>query len=381
MTPKLAIMTEIIAPYRIPVFNALAERKGIDFHAIFLSENDPVLRQWRVYKNEIKFSFDVLPSWRRRIGGYNVLLNHGVQSLLQKLKPDVLICGGYNYLASWQAAFWANSHRIPLVLWSESTAFDARRRHWWIELLKSRFLSLCSAFAVPGKSSFQYLRELGVAGPIFTAPNAVDVRFFSTAAESARRAHAAVRARRALPARYFLYVGRLVKEKGVFDLLEAYAGLTPGLRAVTGLVFVGEGAARAALERQASHIEGDVRFYGFAHREDLPEFYALGDALVFPTYSDTWGLVVNEAMACGLPIIATDVAGCAADLVKDGENGFVLPPHDPARLALLMTRMAEDCGCRAEMSARSRELVSAYSPEAWAEGMVEGVKAVLGARA
>ena len=100
MIPKLVILTEIIAPYRIPVFNALAQRPELNLHVIFLSENDPTLRQWRVYKDEIRFQYDVLPSWRRRLGGYNVLLNRGVHAALNRIEPDVLLCGGYNYLAS-----------------------------------------------------------------------------------------------------------------------------------------------------------------------------------------------------------------------------------------------------------------------------------------
>src|SRR5580658_7913764 len=90
LSSKLVIITEIIAPYRIPVFNALAQRPEIDLHVLFLSENDPTLRQWRVYKDEIKFHYDVLPSWRRRLFGYNMLFNRGVRSALSRLKPDVV---------------------------------------------------------------------------------------------------------------------------------------------------------------------------------------------------------------------------------------------------------------------------------------------------
>ena len=122
MIPRLVIITEIIAPYRIPVFNALAARSEIELHVIFLSENDPSLRLWRVYKDEIKFSYEVLPSWRQRFGRHNVLVNRGLVSALNRIKPGVVLCGGYNYLASWEAAGWARIHRVPLLLWSESTA-------------------------------------------------------------------------------------------------------------------------------------------------------------------------------------------------------------------------------------------------------------------
>ena len=111
MIPKLVIVTEIIAPYRIPVFNALAQRRELDLHVVFLSENDPSFRDWRIYKNEINFNYDVLPSWRRRLGKYNLLLNRKVSSTLNSIRPDAVLCGGYSYLTSWQAACWARYFR------------------------------------------------------------------------------------------------------------------------------------------------------------------------------------------------------------------------------------------------------------------------------
>ena len=378
LIPKLVIVTEIIAPYRIPVFNALARRREIDLHVMFLSENDASLRQWPVYKDEITFQYEVLPSWRQRFGRYHVLLNRGVLSALNKVRPDVVLCGGYNYLASWESAGWARVHRIPLLLWSESTALDRRQRHRVVEFMKKRFLSLCQAFVVPGKSAFQYLQDLGIPDErIFTAPNAVDIQLFATLAEAANRAPLQVRARLSLPLRYFVYVGRLVRAKGVFELVEAYARLDDEIRAKIGLVFVGDGADRSELIKRASQITPEkIRFPGFVQREGLAEFYALADALIFPTHSDTWGLVVNEAMSCGLPVIVTRVAGCAADLVKDGWNGFVVPPRDPSQLAAPMAHLAGDSGLRVEMGSRSRERVEAYSPAAWAEGLVKVVESV-----
>jgi glycosyltransferase involved in cell wall biosynthesis len=245
-------------------------------------------------------------------------------------------------------------------------------------LMKRRFLSLCRAFVVPGKSSWQYLRDLGIRDErIFTAPNAVDNQLFATLAEAAGRAEVQVRSGLSLPLRYFLYVGRLVRAKGVFDLVEAYAHLDDEIRASVGLVFVGDGADRAELIERASRITlGTVQFPGFVQREGLPELYALADALIFPTHSDTWGLVVNEAMSSGIPVIATSVAGCVSDLVQDGWNGFVVPPRDPSHLAAAMARLTGDPTLRIEMGSRGRERVKTYSPAAWAEGLVKTMESV-----
>jgi glycosyltransferase involved in cell wall biosynthesis len=372
---RLALFTEIIAPYRIPVFNALAVRDDIDLHVIFLSENDPSLRQWPVYKKEIRFSYEVLPAWRRRVGKYNLLVNRGVGAALARFHPDAVLCGGYNYLASWQAALWAKSHKVPLLLWSESTVNDHRRGSREVEFMKIRFARLCKAFVAAGKTSRDYL--IGIGAPrdhVFIAPNAVDVEFYATLAHAARQQAEVVRVRHTLPLRYFLCAGRLVPEKGIFDLLAAYAKLEAGERSQIGLVFAGDGASRSQLEERAAAINpGCVRVCGFVHREELAELYALAEALVFPTHSDPWGLVVNEAMACGLPIIASEVAGCVPDLVKNAENGFVVPPGNVDELARAMRILLSNPSAARQMGASSALRIRGFTPEVCADGFSRAV--------
>ena len=164
MKTRLALITEIIAPYRIPVFNALANSEDVELHVIFLAENDASLRQWLVYKDEIQFSYQVLPSWRGALGNQNVLFNWGVARALSAARPDIVICGGYNYPASWRAAYWAKHRRIPFLLWIESTSLDRRTMHFFVEKLKLHFLDLCTGFVVPGRASTEYLRRLGGIG-------------------------------------------------------------------------------------------------------------------------------------------------------------------------------------------------------------------------
>jgi glycosyltransferase involved in cell wall biosynthesis len=375
MKHRVVIITEIIAPYRIPVFNALAQHHGIDLHVIFLAENDRTQRQWLVYKDEIRFSYQVLPSWRRRVGRQSLLLNWGAETALRRAAPDFILCGGYNYVASWQSMSWARRNRVPFALWAESTTRDFRGGHAWIEFLKMKFLGRCDSFVVPGKSSIEYLRSYGVPEEmIFAAPNAVDTQFFAERAEVVRRDAAMHREALHLPARFFLFAGRLVPEKGVFDLLRAYGALASDVRKEMGLVFVGDGAARSALLQHAAAIRpGAIHFVGFAQREDLATYYALADALVFPTHTDPWGLVVNEAMACGLPVISSAAAGCVADLVESGWNGHVVPAGDVGQLAAAMGDLARDADLRSLMGQRSRERIQQYSPEACAAGMANAV--------
>jgi 1,2-diacylglycerol 3-alpha-glucosyltransferase len=371
MARKTVILTEIIAPYRIPVFNAIAAMAGVDLHVIFLAETDRTLRQWRVYADEIRFSYEVLPSWRWRAGTHSLLVNRGLLSALDAAAPQTVLCGGYNYPASWESLWWARRRNLRFVLWTESNERDKRSGRGSVEWLKRYFVSSCHAFVVPGKSSFAYLRTLGASDQlIFTAPNAVDNDFFATQAEKTRNSESEFRARLKLPQRFILSVGRLVAEKGVFDLLEAYAKLESRVRSEVGLVFAGDGVSKKELEEQAKRITpGTVCFPGFAQREDLAGYYALAEFLVLPTHSDPWGLVVNEAMACGLPIIVSSVAGCVADLVEDGWNGYVVPPRDMEKLSVAINSLVLQPDLKREMSAHSLERIRDYSPEACARGL------------
>jgi glycosyltransferase involved in cell wall biosynthesis len=374
----LVILTEIISPYRIPLFNALAEHKAIRPHVIFLAETDPSLRQWHVYKREIRFSYQVLPSLRRSVGTYNALLNWGVIRALEEAQPEVVLCGGYNYLASWQSLLWAGMRGVPFLLWSESTACDLRAGRPWVEFLKSEFLKNCTGFVVPGISSREYLVARGLKeSRIFTAPNAVDNDLFRLGARQARLNEAQIRAELALPLRYFLFVGRLVWEKGVFDLLSAYASLDPNLRGAIALLFVGEGPERQRLEEQARLVApGRLLFAGFVHREQLPAYYALADMLILPSHTEPWGLVVNEAMACGLPVVVSRAAGCVADLVRAGWNGRIVSPGDIAGIGEAMQSLACGTALRHTMGLHSTELIQRYSAEAWAEGITAAVEQV-----
>ncbi|HEY3974993.1 MAG TPA: glycosyltransferase family 4 protein [Candidatus Sulfotelmatobacter sp.] len=371
MKRRLVILTEIISPYRIPLFNELAQQGEVDLHVIFLAETDPELRQWQVYKNEIRFSCQVLPSWRSRIGNYNALLNRGVTFALGEAQPDFILCGGYNYVASWQSLIWARFHKTPFFLWAESTQQDHRSRRTVVELMKIEFLRSCNGFVVPGSSAREYLHSLKIRDSrIFTAPNAVDNDLFSAAAEAARQNATEHRSELALPRRYFLFVGRLVREKGVLELLSAYARLDDSLRQQVGLVFVGDGAFRPELERAAASISpGMIKFAGFAQRDQLAIYYALAEMLILPTYTDTWGLVVNEAMACSLPVILSHAAGCGADLLKENWNGLLVPPKEVPSLTAAMRSLALQPDLCVTMGANSARHIAGYSPREWARGV------------
>jgi glycosyltransferase involved in cell wall biosynthesis len=138
------------------------------------------------------------------------------------------------------------------------------------------------------------------------------------------------------------------------------------------MVFVGNGRAKSALTTQAGKLGcGVVKFAGFVQKEELPCYYALAEACILPTYTDTWGLVVNEAMACGLPVIVTNAAGCAQDLVEENWNGLLVRSQHPDELAAALEIIAYNPEIRWTMGQRSRERIMRYSPQSCAGGIAE----------
>ena len=133
------------------------------------------------------------------------------------------------------------------------------------------------------------------------------------------------------------------------------------------LVFIGDGPLRPSLEAAAPR--DGVHFVGFVNQADLPRHYAMCDVLALPSVFEPRGLVVNEAMACGLPVVASDRIGAVGDLVRDGENGLVFPAGDAAALADRLDRIVGDDALRARMAARSREIIAGWSFDAEVEGV------------
>jgi glycosyltransferase involved in cell wall biosynthesis len=369
VTCRLVLITEIIAPYRIPVFNALAQQPEIDLHVVFLAETDPGLRDWHIYRDEMSFSHEVLPSWRSRVGSHNLLLNRGLISALSQAAPDVIVCGGYNYVASWQAMSWARRNQVPFLLWIESTGRDQRSARAPVEFLKRKFVEGCDGFIVPGESSREYVCSYGISdGMICTAPNAVANDIFDRHGRNAIANAVRERQRFRLPQRFLLFAGRFVPEKGIYELMEAYESLDAATRSEVSLVMVGDGPLRQELESKAQ-INPGLQVRGFIQRDELATYYALSEMFVLPTHTDTWGLVVNEAMACGLPVIVSSAAGCVADLVRDGWNGYVVEPGQASQLSLAISRLAQDSELRRAMGSRSRDIIAQYSPKNCARGI------------
>ena len=283
---------------------------------------------------------------------------------LNLLSPEVVLVPGYYTLPALAAAVWAKVHRRTSVLMTESTAAD-HARSGWKELLKSRLIRGLFDWAVTGGAAHvRYLRQLGFPSDrIARYYDVVDNGLYREGTELLRQKSAATFG---LPENYFLYVGRLAEEKNVHSLLSSWlryrhAGGT------WALVLAGDGPEGAALRTAAasSAYANDVHFAGHKGSRDLLPLYAFAECFVLPSTREPWGLVVNEALASGLPVIVSSRCGCADDLVEPGVNGFVFDPEAGGdELADLLARM-EGLGpeARVAMKSRSAEIIAEYSPE------------------
>ncbi len=286
---------------------------------------------------------------------------------LTLLDPEVVLVPGYYTLPALAAALWARLHRRKSVLMTESTREDHGRSQAK-ELAKSLLIRALFGWAVAGgRRHIAYLRALGFpARRIARFYDVVDNDGLYHRAEELRKAS---QTPIGLPGRYFLYVGRLAPEKNIAGLLEAYL-LHRGAGGRWPLVLVGDGPERAALAQQAaaSPWAADIHFAGQSDSAGLPRWYAFAGCFVLPSTREPWGLVVNEAMACGLPVIVSSRCGCADDLVTPGENGFVFDPAaDGALLGALAAAEAMPAREWSRMSSSSLHRIAEFSPDQFGE--------------
>ena len=208
----------------------------------------------------------------------------------------------------------------------------------------------------------------------------VDNDFFASASAELRAGDAQhLREEAILPPDYFLYVGRFAPEKNLPFLLRAYARYRLTFPDGWRLVMVGDGPLREELH-QIAQAEGltDVIWAGFKQSPELPRYYTFASCFILPSVLEPWGLVVNEAMASGLPVLASRRCGCATDLVVDAKNGFTFDPGSVEGLADLMNVMSSiPEGARAAMGGASTEIISRWSPALFAVQVASAAKAVL----
>ena len=300
-------------------------------------------------------------------------------SELSKLKPDVVAIPGWSHRASLIALSYCLANSVPVVIMSDSNAIDAKR-YWPKELVKKRILSLVGSAIAGGERSAKYMATLGVpTSHIFVGYDVVDNVHFAQKAREVGQNSIEVRRKLGLPPRYFLASCRFVAKKNLTQLLRAYALYKA--RQGSGswkLVVLGNGDLWKTLHEQRHKLGLDdhVIFPGFIQYSQLPIYYGLATTFVHASIVEQWGLVVNEALASGLPVLVSRRCGCVAELVHEGRNGFTFDPFDAHELADLMVKMTDRTDLQS-MGAASEEIIRDWSPEKFATNLLQATTAAI----
>lgn len=307
---------------------------------------------------------------------------NALTACLDRLKPDLLIAGALAFPSGIGALHWAKRHGRPIVLF-DSVRLEDVPRGPLVSHIKRRFYRHADAAfsAAPGHE--RPFIEWGLrSNGVFHGLEVVDNEHFAGIAAATLAQADTFRRELALAPHFFLGVGRFVAKKNWHALLRAYASFRSHNPASDWhLVIVGDGEEHSSLQELAAKagIGNMVSFTGFASQETLARIYALAGALVLPSrYGETWGLVVNEAMACSLPVLVSEQCGCAATLVKSGENGWTFSPDDTEGLAGLLSRMATmPDPDRTRMGERSSQIISDWGMERFCEGVWQAIQFAL----
>jgi glycosyltransferase involved in cell wall biosynthesis len=360
--PYVVYWNNIPSPYMVERFNAVVDRGNLNFEAWF---NDRIEqdRSWTVDESSWRFRYQYLPTTNIAERKF-----HWPIPLL-KQKPDVLVSlyAEPTFLAGWYIARLRGIKTCFRVLMTHDRWVT---RHPIKEALKRFLFSRVDAIETPGEDGKLFATHYGAQSEkIFFATHTVDIAHFAGRSEKVcTERNQQLRAELKLKGIVFIYVGRLWWGKGLNYLLEAFGIVQQQVDSEVTLLLAGDGPEEIKL-RQICEKQGirNVVFAGFQQKPDLPHYYAVSDVFVFPTLGDPYGLVVDEAMACSLPIISTSAAGEIRDRVEEGINGYIVPPEDSGALADRMLHLVNNPELRQRMGKVSAEKVAGHTPERWAE--------------
>jgi glycosyltransferase involved in cell wall biosynthesis len=310
-------------------------------------------------------------------------LRRAFWSALEQTNPDVVAVNGWNNFGSLIAANCCLRRRIPMVVMSESSRQDEPRTSWK-EAIKRRLVGLYSAALVGGQRHVEYLAELGMPRErVFIGYDVVDNDYFGRRTAEIRNSKFEIRDKRGLPETYFLASARFIEKKNLSSLIEAYAQYRRrseiAVKVPWDLVVLGDGPLRATLNSQLStlNLNEHVHLPGFKPYDELPVYYALASAFVHASTTEQWGLVVNEAIASGLPVIVSDRCGCVPEVINS--NGFTFNPTSENELTARLLEMASlSDEERKRLGDNSYRIAANFAPERFGEGLERAASVAMG---
>lgn len=380
---KVFIIATHPIQYQVPWFRMLAARKEISlkvFYAILPDQQQQgggfgIPFSWDIPMLE-GYEWQALPNSVRSpsLHGFFGSSTPAILSIFRRERPDAVIITGWQSLPLLQALWACIRLGIPSIVRGESNAM--RSRPWRVRLLHRILLFRFRAFLTIGEANRKFYLRYGVpVEKMFRCNYFVDNQWFRKRRECVIEDRDAIRDGWGIEESglCFLYAGKLIHKKRVFDLLRAL-DIACGEREKLHLLIVGTGELMDSARQYATANKLPVTFAGFLNQTEIAKAYAAADCIVLPSdYGETWGLVVNEAMACGLPAIVSDRVGCGPDLVENGVTGYVFPFGDIKALAGRLVEIAADNGKRLQMGINASEKINEYSVEKAVEGTLKAI--------
>lgn len=397
MKPKIRLAYLVTHPiqYQAPLLRRIAAEPGIDLTVFFCSDFslksyfDPCFGKIITWDVPLTggYRYEILPAAGRRDRlSFWRPFNYGLARRLSLTNFDVLWVHGYNRWFYWLAMAWAKMRGLKVLVRDEATLISTPRSRLKQLVKKLFFLmirNLGDGFLAIGTLNAAYYRSFGIAPErIFPVPYAVDNRFFGDKARAVSPEREHLRRELGLePGRpIILYASKLSQVKHGADLLEAYLQMSPdpAQEPHPYLLFIGDGDQRETMEARAKTVDWrSIKFLGFKNQTELPRYYDLCDVLVLPSVFEPWGLVINEAMNAGRAVVVSDQVGCAPDLVKPGENGYVFKTGDIDGLRQALTDIVSDPQKCWAMGQKSLEIIDKWGIEEDVAGLKRALAFVL----
>jgi glycosyltransferase involved in cell wall biosynthesis len=363
-------------PYRAPLLDCISELPEIELSVLYAADT-VAGRTWRVApKHEMSFLRGVRVPGAGRVLHHDYPLTPGVVPALNEADPDVVVVSGWSTFASQAAIAWCRARGVPYVLVVES--HDEGPRAGWRRAVKGAFVPSvvrhASGILVTGTLARNSMIARGAQPEhVRVFANTIDVEEFGRRVDGLAARRSELRSSLGVDADDLLVlsVARLAREKGLDVLLRTVAAVGDE-RLV--LVVAGDGPERARLERAASELGVRLVLVGDVDWERIAELYVAADVFALLSEREPWAVVVNEAAACGLPLVLSDRVGAAHDLLRDGENGTLVPAGDVPAAASALRDLAGDPELRRAQGARSRELAREWGYGPSVEGFLEAVR-------
>ena len=300
---------------------------------------------------------------------FSSIASNALKHCLDELKPDAIFLPGWSFSVSREGLNWCRRNNALPIIMSE-TKEDDDSRFWFKEVIKSWIVKKYKAALVGGEPHKRYLIKLGMnPNAIFMGYDIVNNDYFHP--------HKIKSLIEPLKKTYFLAINRFVTKKNLSLLISSYANYRQQKGDLAwDLVISGDGELRPQIEQQINELDLTkfVHLPGFLQQEELLPYFAHASCFIHASVQEQWGLVVNEAMAAGLPVIVSNRCGCFEDLVLEGINGFGFDPENQQELTQLMLKISSGKVDLAVMGEASLKHIQKYSPDYFAQGLMQAVE-------